>query len=100
MEHLTKSNFVVDIYGFCGNSGLFEYADGGDIKDALFPHGHKKSNITQLDKLRIGKLTLDCWSCSASQKSRRLNPVFFFKIHLCPQSDPSKHRPGSGAQYR
>lgn len=60
MERLTKSNFVVDIYGFCGNSGLFEYADGGDIKDALFPpHGHKKSNITQLDKLRIGKLTRD-----------------------------------------
>jgi hypothetical protein len=57
MEHLTKSNFVVDIYGYCGNSGLFEYADGGDIKDALFPHGNKTSNITQLDKLRIGKLT-------------------------------------------
>jgi hypothetical protein len=60
MERLTKSNFVVDIYGFCGNSGLFEYAGGGDIKDALFPQGHKNSKITQLDKLRIGKLLLDC----------------------------------------
>jgi hypothetical protein len=74
MERLTKSNFVVDIYGFCGNSGLFEYADGGDIKDALFPHGKKKSNITQLDKLRIGKLAIDCWSCES--ETRRLNPVF------------------------
>jgi hypothetical protein len=62
MERLTKSNFVVDIYGFCGNSGLFEFADGGDIKDALFPRSHKKSKMTQLDKLRIGKCTLDCWS--------------------------------------
>jgi len=54
MERLTKSNFVVDIYGFCGNSGLFEYADGGDIKDAILPHDDNEPNVTQIEKLQIG----------------------------------------------
>lgn len=70
MERLTKSNFVVDIYGMCGNSGLFEFADGGDIKDAIIPKGdEKKKNMTQLEKLHIGKSTLDCWSCNAEKTS-------------------------------
>jgi hypothetical protein len=35
-ERLTGSPYVMDIYGFCGNSGLFEFADGGSIDDSLF----------------------------------------------------------------
>ena len=26
----------MDIYGFCGNSGIFEYADGGSLDDSIF----------------------------------------------------------------
>jgi len=36
MEQLTSSPWVVDIYGFCGNSGIFEYADGGSLEDNIF----------------------------------------------------------------
>ena len=36
MERLTSSPNVMDIYGFCGNSGMFEFADGGDIEDSLW----------------------------------------------------------------
>lgn len=52
MERMTKSPHVVDIYGFCGNSGLFQYAKGGDITDKIWPR-HKKSNLTMIDKLHI-----------------------------------------------
>lgn len=31
MERLTLSPMVMDIYGFCGNSGIFELAGGGDV---------------------------------------------------------------------
>ena len=36
MERLTSSTYVVNIYAFCGNSGLFEYADGGSLEDFVF----------------------------------------------------------------
>lgn len=36
MERLTWSPNIVDIYGFCGNSGVFEYAPGGDIDQSLW----------------------------------------------------------------
>ena len=37
MERLTRSPHVVDTYGFCGNSGLFEFSPGGDINDLVWP---------------------------------------------------------------
>jgi hypothetical protein len=36
MEQLTSSQNVVDIFAFCGNSGIFEFADGGDIDASLY----------------------------------------------------------------
>jgi hypothetical protein len=30
-ERMTKSPWILDIYAFCGNSGLFEFAGGGSI---------------------------------------------------------------------
>jgi hypothetical protein len=54
MDRLTKSPHVLDIYGYCGNSGLYEYADGGNIYQALWPT-EKKQNFTQIQKLHIGK---------------------------------------------
>jgi len=35
MEQLTPSNFIMDIYAFCGASGLFQFADGGDLASAI-----------------------------------------------------------------
>ena len=36
MEQLTSSQWIMNIYGFCGNSGIFEFADGGDLNDSIF----------------------------------------------------------------
>jgi hypothetical protein len=53
MERLTKSPHILDIYGYCGNSGLYEYAEGGNIYQAIWP-SEKKQNLTQIQKLHIG----------------------------------------------
>ena len=37
MERLTKYKSVVDMYGFCGDSALSDFADEGDISDAIWP---------------------------------------------------------------
>ena len=59
--HLTKSKFVVDIYGYCGNSAVFEYGTGGDIVSAIWPsrtllinNNNIHNNLTQMEKLLIG----------------------------------------------
>eukprot|EP00566_Odontella_aurita_P011879 CAMPEP_0113531968 /NCGR_PEP_ID=MMETSP0015_2-20120614/3789_1 /TAXON_ID=2838 /ORGANISM="Odontella" /LENGTH=383 /DNA_ID=CAMNT_0000430859 /DNA_START=455 /DNA_END=1606 /DNA_ORIENTATION=- /assembly_acc=CAM_ASM_000160 len=52
-ERLTSSPNVVDIFGFCGNSGVFEFGDGGDVDEAIWPH-HKSSILTTNERLRIG----------------------------------------------
>lgn len=39
MERLTASPFIMDIYGFCGTSGVFEFADGGSLDGALWSTG-------------------------------------------------------------
>ena len=36
MERLTASPHVIDIYAFCGNSGVFEFADGGSVEDQIW----------------------------------------------------------------
>jgi hypothetical protein len=59
MERLTRSQFIVNIYAFCGTTSLSEFGDGGDIPDALWannPTAHTSgtSLLTQIDKLRIG----------------------------------------------
>jgi hypothetical protein len=35
-ERLTSSPFIMDIYGYCATSGLFEFADGGSLDDAIW----------------------------------------------------------------
>mmetsp|Transcript_42420 Transcript_42420/g.47915 ORF Transcript_42420/g.47915 Transcript_42420/m.47915 type:complete len:567 (-) Transcript_42420:88-1788(-) len=44
MERLTSSAFVMDIYAACGNSGVFEYADGGSLSDSIWYNKHPKKN--------------------------------------------------------
>ena len=36
MERLTSSKYILNIYGFCGNSGLFEFAKGGSLEDNVY----------------------------------------------------------------
>jgi serine/threonine protein kinase len=36
MERLTSSRYILDIYAFCGNSGLFEFASGGSLTDNAY----------------------------------------------------------------
>lgn len=55
MERLTRSPLVVDIYGFCGNSGIFQYANGGDISDAIWPRKKDRKALTALRRLEIGE---------------------------------------------
>jgi len=38
-EQLKQSPYVVDIYGHCGNSAVFDYCDGGDLYKLHFPNG-------------------------------------------------------------
>ena len=57
-ERLTKSPHILSIYGYCGNSGLYEYADGGDISRVIWPSKKKPQNITQIQKLHIGKFLI------------------------------------------
>lgn len=46
MERLTASTNIVDIYAFCANSGVFEYAPGGDLEDMLW-YSDQKWNSTE-----------------------------------------------------
>eukprot|EP00540_Astrosyne_radiata_P004090 CAMPEP_0116842838 /NCGR_PEP_ID=MMETSP0418-20121206/11741_1 /TAXON_ID=1158023 /ORGANISM="Astrosyne radiata, Strain 13vi08-1A" /LENGTH=505 /DNA_ID=CAMNT_0004473497 /DNA_START=424 /DNA_END=1941 /DNA_ORIENTATION=- len=49
-ERLTASPNVVDIYGFCGNSALHEFAAAGDIGMALW---YSDVNFTTIEKLIV-----------------------------------------------
>ena len=51
-ERLTWSPNVVDIYSFCGNSGVFEYGSGGDINNAVWPSEADRT-LSRIDKLKI-----------------------------------------------
>ena len=41
MERLTGSQYVMDIYGYCGNSGLFEFGDGGSLDDSVLDNNNE-----------------------------------------------------------
>ncbi|KAG7348054.1 protein kinase domain containing protein [Nitzschia inconspicua] len=45
MERLTSSPFIMDIYGFCATSGVFEFADGGSLEDAMFVSSEDDSSV-------------------------------------------------------
>ncbi|KAL7581141.1 hypothetical protein ACA910_005936 [Epithemia clementina (nom. ined.)] len=47
MERLTFSPYVVNVYGYCGQSALNEYAD--------FPHGQDVKTLEKLSRLMRGK---------------------------------------------
>lgn len=43
MERLTPSPYVVDIYSFCGNGGIFEFASGGSLSTYRKAEKHSPS---------------------------------------------------------
>lgn len=48
-EQLQSSPFVVDIYGYCSNSAIFDYAGGGDLLDIF----EDRPNVTKSKLLQI-----------------------------------------------
>lgn len=56
-EQLTSSPYVANIYSFCGNTGVFDYADEGDI-DALIWNDDENEDEYALPKLQKLELAL------------------------------------------
>jgi len=53
-ERLTSSPFVMDIYGHCGYSGLFEFSDGGILEDLVLNRQRRgKKPLSRVDKLSL-----------------------------------------------
>lgn len=50
MEQLTSSEFIMDIYAACGNSGLFQYADGGSLADSIWYNYHMNDEKKEKEK--------------------------------------------------
>ena len=70
MERMTSSPHIMDIYSFCAQSGLFEFADGGSMDDLVF--GYVKEKMPKnLGKLRyavaVAKATEDLHSFESIQ---------------------------------
>lgn len=53
MERLTASPFVMNIYAACGNSGLFEYADGGSLEDSIWNEEHDTPPWSSQERLVV-----------------------------------------------
>ena len=53
MERLTASENVVDIYGFCGNSGVFQYSQEGDVYSMVW--GRRSKNYSSIEALRTAE---------------------------------------------
>lgn len=51
MEMLTASSSIANVYSYCGSSGLFELAEGGDMGQEVYWEGE----MTPLRKLQVGK---------------------------------------------
>jgi len=60
MERLTSSPYVVNIFGFCANSGVFEFSSGGDVRtvvEGVQRRGYEKNkrngDLSSFEKLLI-----------------------------------------------
>eukprot|EP00562_Extubocellulus_spinifer_P032839 CAMPEP_0178730000 /NCGR_PEP_ID=MMETSP0699-20121125/29279_1 /TAXON_ID=265572 /ORGANISM="Extubocellulus spinifer, Strain CCMP396" /LENGTH=582 /DNA_ID=CAMNT_0020381983 /DNA_START=93 /DNA_END=1841 /DNA_ORIENTATION=+ len=51
-ERLTSSPYVMNIYGYCGQSGIFEYAPDGDLSDAL-ANDNDKNNLSKEERFKV-----------------------------------------------
>ena len=57
MERLSASPHIVDIYGFCGNSGVFQFADGGDSEQNIW-----RDDYYRRHKLKAGHVMPKEWN--------------------------------------
>lgn len=48
LERLTSSPFTVNTFGFCGNSGLFEYGHEGDIENYIWDSTQPRTTLEVL----------------------------------------------------
>ena len=56
MQHLTKSKMIASVYGFCANTGIYDYAEGGTIRDAIWPPKESMNatgGLTHLRRLQL-----------------------------------------------
>jgi hypothetical protein len=81
LERLTSSRHVVNVYGYCSTSAVFEFSDGGDINNELW----SDTNITGVRKLQIGMSTYEGRHFVSPWCS-----LTFFHV-LQPISDTSRH---------
>jgi hypothetical protein len=49
MDRLAFSDYIIDLFAFCGTSSFSEHGDGGDILEPL------EKGLTQVERLQIGK---------------------------------------------
>jgi len=54
-ERLTSSPYVANIYSYCGNTGVFDFANGGDIDTLIFNDDENDDEYTlpKLQKLEL-----------------------------------------------
>lgn len=83
MERLTKSPNVVNIFGFCGNSGIFEYASDGDMEKAIL---EKEGQRQRLSKIRMMQLALQV-------------SLAITDLHIVEKEPPIVHADISPAQF-
>lgn len=50
-EHFISSPYISDVFGFCGNSCLSEFGDGGDLTYAIWSYNNTKSEELVLGML-------------------------------------------------
>ena len=98
MERLSQSPWILNVYSYCANTGLYEYASGGDIATAIWPpvtntsssssnkYRRVNSLLTPLQKLEIGTVCLDSLEIGLVSWLRALSTTLFSL--LCPCLTP------------
>eukprot|EP00980_Cylindrotheca_fusiformis_P000592 scaffold154_cov129-Cylindrotheca_fusiformis.AAC.9 len=53
MERLTGQLYILDIYSFCGNTGLFEFASGGSLENSIYYRADDEEQWSPEEKLMV-----------------------------------------------
>lgn len=97
LERLTRSPHVMDIYGYCGNSGLFEFAAGKSLWEVIAPDEYEtnppRNQWSKLEKLRMGKFSFTS-SCSKKRVFQWTYVVALFYFFLL-KNDSRSNSQGS-----
>jgi len=53
-DRMTKSEYIMDIYGYCGFAGLFEYAEAGqNLEELIFGKENRNNPLSKLERLEL-----------------------------------------------